>query len=125
MAFTMEELQAYIDDGLDSPTDYSCGTVRELCRALLAEMDKQKVWDGAPENAVIAQVHFYKAAKTYATPSATPMVYTRELPKSRAREIAEESWRSFRDRKVGNGEDYITSLEAAILKREKELEAGK
>jgi hypothetical protein len=100
----------------------SISTAMELlASALLAEMDKPKVWDGAPENAVIAQVHFYKAAKTYATPSAIPMVYTRERPKSRAREIAEEAWSSFRDRKVGNGDDYINSLEAAILKREAEL----
>jgi hypothetical protein len=123
MAFTREELQAYIDDRIDSPTAYSCGTVRELCRALLAEMDKQKddVWKDAPNNATKASVCYHTNISGYIGQK----TYTRELPKSRAREIAEEAWRSFRDRKVGNGEDYITSLEDAILKREKELEAGK
>lgn len=130
MTFTKEVLEHLsVGTTFNDPTIYRGYTVEQLvpglASALLAEMDKPKVWDGAPENAVIAQVHFYKAAKTYATPSAIPMVYTRERPMSRAREIAEEAWRSFRDRKVGNGEDYITSLEAAILKREKELEAGK
>jgi len=87
-----------------------------LARAMLAEMDKPKVWTNAPDNAIIAQVHFYKAAKTYATPTAVPEVYTRELPKSRARVIAEEFFDS---------EAYIGFCEIAILKALAEQEAGK
>ena len=126
MTFTKEVLEHLsVGTTFNDPTIYRGYTVEQLvpdlASTLLAEMDKPKVWDGAPENAVIAQVHFYKAAKTYATPSATPMVYTRERPKSRAREIAEEAWSTFRSKEIGRGEDYINSLESAILKHEEEL----
>jgi hypothetical protein len=86
------------------------------------------VWDGAPENAVIAQVHFYKAAKTYATPSATPMVYTRERPKSRAREIAEEEtgdYEGSRFHPMINDRRAVDVIELAILKALAEKEEGK
>ena len=96
----------------------------DLARALLAEIDKPKVWDGAPDNAIIAQVHFYKAAKTYATPTAVPEVYTRELPKSRARVIAEEARTRYERGAVGAG-SLDDVIESAILKALAETEAGK
>jgi hypothetical protein len=125
MTFTKEVLEHLsVGTTFNDPTIYRGYTVEQLvpdlASTLLAEMDKPKVWDGAPENAVIAQVHFYKAAKTYATPSATPMVYTRERPKSRAREIAEEE----RKRALGEAKaiiDIADYVEAGILKREAEL----
>lgn len=125
MTFTKEVLEHLsVGTTFNDPTIYRGYTVEQLvpdlASALLSEMDKPKVWDRAPENAIIAQVHFYKAAKTYATPSAIPMVYTRERPKSRAREIAEEE----RKRAFGEAKaiiDIADYVEAGILKREAEL----
>jgi hypothetical protein len=93
-----------------------------LARAMLAEMDKPKVWTNAPDNAIIAQVHFYKAAKTYATPTAVPEVYTRALPKSRARVIAEKwsrEWERF------DGRSIVDNIESAVLEALAEKESGK
>ena len=90
--------------------------IETLAKALLVEMDKPSVWTNAPDNAIIAQVHFYKAAKTFATPTAVPEVYTRESPKSREREIAEEHF---------DKESYIGMCELAILKAKAEWEAGR
>jgi hypothetical protein len=122
MAFTREELQAYIDDGIDSPTAYSCGTVRELCRALLAEMDKPKVWDGAPEEA--DHVWLVYSVKSFDNGSLKEYGFARDLPKSRAREIAEEERARARE-SSGSLIDIADYVESGILKREKELEAGK
>ena len=125
MEYTNEFTREQINELLAKTGHFAlAGVPRDLARSLLAEMDKPKVWDGAPENAIIAQVHFYKAAKTYATPAATPEVYTRELPKSRAREIAEEARSQYERGAVGAGalDDVI---ESAILKALKEKKEGK
>ena len=68
---------------------------KSLASALLAEIDKPKVWDGAPEYAGMAMVTFAKSAKESST--VWSKVYYRELPKSRAREIAEEAAKKIRD----------------------------
>jgi hypothetical protein len=78
-------------------------------------MDNPKVWDGAPDNAGFASVNFCKESGVPLQFGKT-MFYTRELPKSRARVIAEEFFDS---------EAYIGFCEIAILKALAEKEAGK
>lgn len=86
MELTRETIELLADGSI--ALDYV--DTKIMAKQILAEMDAPKVWTNAPDNAIIAQVHFYKTAKTYATPSAIPEVYTREPPKSSARKIAEE-----------------------------------
>ena len=117
----MEYKNSFTRDQLERLVCDSIGRVQSLACSLLAEMDKPKVWDGSPDNAIMAQVHFYKAPKTYATPAAIPKVYTRELPKSRAREIAEEVWHEINKGAV----DPISAIEDIIIKIKAELKEGK
>lgn len=64
--------------------------VREVCamlaKKLLAEMDKPDIWSGAPEWSISAQVFYAnnKGENEYSK------LYTRTLPKSPEREIAEK-----------------------------------
>ena len=97
--------------------------VRDLARALLAEMDKPKVWDGAPDNAGFASVNFCKASGVPLQFGKT-MFYTRALPKSRARVIAEEARTRYERGSVGAG-SLDDVIESAILKALAEKEAGK
>ena len=62
--------------------------VQNLATALLEEMDKPKVWDGAPKGTEYIVVGFYSNEK----PLAPLKVVTcnREPPKTRARIMAEE-----------------------------------
>ena len=110
-SFTRDELIELLDDLAPS---ISTGMVRELIRALLAEMDKPKddVWKDAPENAVRSLTYFYDANRAYIS----EIECTRTPPKSRARMIAEEFFDS---------EAYIGFCEIAILKAKAEWEAGK
>ena len=88
---------------------------KSLASALLAEIDKPKVWDGAPEYAGMAMVTFAKSAKESST--VWSKVYYRELPKSRAREIAETTMKLY----ISNDDSKLTDLiEAAILRDREE-----
>jgi hypothetical protein len=78
--------------------------------ALLAEMDKPKVWDGAPDDCTHCQVNFIRHMRAIHS-----VVYTRELPKSRERQIAEEYFEL---------EASIGFCELAILKAKAEWEAN-
>lgn len=122
MAFTREELQAYIDDKVD--VLYTRGTVRELCRALLAEMDKQKddIWKGAPKEATEKTVTWTRFSFRDRLGENT---YTRKPPKTRAVEIAEEAVSGSDMLAMFNGKPLVNVIADAILKREKELEEGK
>jgi hypothetical protein len=88
---TKEVLEAMKKCRLDCP---SC-SVNEVCSknlqalatALLEERAKPKVWDGAPEWATNGRVHYWTNGFDKEMYS---KLYTRELPKTRAREIAEE-----------------------------------
>lgn len=94
-----------------------CDTIN-MAKQLLAEMDKPKVWDNAPENATIAKVHFYKRDKVHARPDGTPEVYTRELPKSPEREIAEKKAEKYLEYYGGQFDDakerLVNDIESAI-----------
>ena len=59
-----------------------------LCIEALASLPG--VWDGSPDNAIIAMVNFYKEDKVYAKIDGIETVYTRTLPKSIEDEIAEK-----------------------------------
>jgi len=94
----------------------------DLARALLAEMDKPKddVWKDAPVTATKALVAYY----TNISGCIGQATYTRELPKSRARVIAEEAWADCHSDMTTKEED-IKRIESAILKALAEKEAGK
>ena len=62
----------------------------ELIDNIIEERKQQKAWTDAPDNAIIAKVHYYKSDKVYADSSMSCHVYTRDLPKSPIREIAEK-----------------------------------
>ena len=117
MELTREEIErlANYDSATDGDTQYMDEFVAQIAKQLLAEMDAPKVWTNAPDNAIIAQVHFYKAAKTYATPSGTPEVYTRDLPKSRIDEIAEEAANEITHDKYSI-QQLSKTIKSAILK---------
>ena len=102
------EAYAAVTDGV-----FTYNTVRDLARSLLAEMDKPKVWTNAPDNATHAEVWFANADLVSNGPV---KIYTREPPKSRERQIAEEYF---------DIESYIGFCEIAILKAKAEWEAGK
>ena len=76
---TREELKRFIFFAKDKDT-------RKLATALLEEMDKPKVWDGAPDNALQAQIIWFTKNGGYIGMK----TYTREIPKTRARQMAEE-----------------------------------
>ena len=60
--------------------------VRKLMGALLAKLDEPSVWDGAPEWATIGRACW--TDKKHG--EAWSIIYQRELPKTRTRQIAEE-----------------------------------
>ena len=96
------------------------GRIGILASALLAEMDKPgDVWKDAPDNASFANVLFSNGPT-----SCGQKYYTRELPKSRTREIAEEA-RSRYDRGAVGAGSLDDVIESAILKALAEKEAGK
>lgn len=89
----------------------------ELATALLEEMDKPKVWDGAPEEAVKAHIEWFDKNGWYSRMN----IYARELQKTRARQIAEEVI----SENVGGVEDKVSLLtdliETALEKYAAEL----
>ena len=64
-------------------------TMQALATALLEEMDKPKVWSYAPENASVAEVAFQRDCGDILE-NLSLVKYTREPPKTRTRQIAEE-----------------------------------
>ena len=114
--FTRERLERIICDNI--------GMWQNLARSLLAELDQPKVWTNAPDNAIIAKVHFYKADKVYARANGIPEVYTRKPPKSRIDEIAEEAEDKYRRGAVGAG-SLTDIIKSAIPKDRKEREANR
>ena len=89
---TKEVLEAIVNcDGecIGCPVQSVCDAVgikRSLATALLEERAKPKVWGGAPDNAFRSIVNWYDKSRGFIKSK----VFTRELPKTRARIIAEE-----------------------------------
>lgn len=90
-----------------------------IAKQLLREMDKPGVWDNAPEWATKADITW--SAKTHY--SGVYKSYTRELPKTRIDEIAEE----YKDMKYLNNQgvpcNVDDAIRSAILQARKEWEA--
>lgn len=83
--------------------------VQTLATALLEERAKPKVWDGAPEWADRADVSYKGNVKGKINIS----TYTRELPKTRAREIAENIAHGIYVGATGKDIEYVEG----VLKR--------
>ena len=119
---TKEELLIMLNDPYRKNT-----VLHEIIDQLIAEMEKPKVWDGAPEWAMVARVEWADTAYLeFATRREYSDIHTRTLPKTRAREIAEEvtaMWQ--RCDPSFSGMSHADTIEAAILRREKELEEGR
>ena len=77
----------------------------ELATALLEEMDKPKVWDDAPEDAIQAQITWFTENGGFTGIK----THNRELPKTRIDEIADEMWHE-----INKG---VTGLPIDIIKR--------
>ena len=108
MELTREEVCKYAVFATDKD-------VSRFAKALLAEMDKPKVWDCAPNDAVLVDLYFYK--HTEVNNQVGTKTYSRELPKSRARQIAEEVASEYDTHCDSFIEDQIAdACEAAILK---------
>ena len=108
MELTREEVCKYAVFATDKD-------VSRFAKALLAELDKPGVWDGAPVNADKANVNFFSGDRILA--HVYSQTYRRELPKSRARQIAEEVASEYDTHCDSFIEDQIAdACEAAILK---------
>ena len=89
--------------------------------ALLEERAKPKVWDGAPDNAYRSIVNWYDKSRGFIKSK----VLTRELPKTRARQIAEKEGHRLAEIHGWNaaGKELVTNaMESAINKYAEELE---
>jgi len=85
--------KAFLDDVLKNPWKTTPIDVKTMAETILAERAEREknpdVWDGAPDDAVAAYVrHGFMLQGMEVRTGET--CYTRELPKTRAREIAEE-----------------------------------
>jgi hypothetical protein len=91
-------------------------TMRSLAAALLEERTKPKVWEFAPITADRAVVYYYVGNTFFGEKT-----YTRELPKTRARQIAENTYVDMED---FTHEDFIDAIESALIKYAEELEGN-
>ena len=114
MELTREQVEERLS-GAQQGHLFAADVVEALCTALIAEMDKPKVWDGAPEWATKAVINW--SAKTHY--SGVYKEYTRTLPKSRIDEIAEEAEDKYRRGAVGAG-SLTDIIKSAILQARKE-----
>ena len=124
---TREVLEAMVNcDGecIGCPAQSVCDTVgikRSLATSLLAEMDKPKVWDGAPEWAKSARVMWSDTSKNEpANRCDYSPQYTREIPKTRARQIAENIVHGINGKTHGETKD-IEYVEGVLNKYAEEL----
>ena len=91
---TTEVLEAIVNCNGDG--DCRLGSAKNFCNnkilatALLEERAKPKVWDGAPEWVNAARVRFFVNDRNDGHSEVFSETYRRELPKTRARIIAEE-----------------------------------
>ena len=112
--FEKYELEAMIEYYKNN--DCSRRVARELATAMLAEMDKPKVWDGAPDGSAIADV--YWSEKTGIALGYKR--FTREIPKTRARQIAENIVHGINGETRGETKD-IEYVEGVLKRYAEEL----
>ncbi len=109
---TDEKLKAYSESG-----QALCDTdiLKKVALAFLAERAEcaknPGVWDGAPECSDEVELYYKKFDEGYFV-SVPVITYTRELPKTRAREIAEKWEKRWYK---ADGKSYADNIEAAIL----------
>jgi predicted metal-dependent RNase len=96
------------------------GIKRSLATALLEERAKPKVWDGAPEDATVAEVTFQRDCGELLE-NLSYETYNREPPKTRARQIAENIVHGINGGATGKDIEYVEG----VLKRYAEELEGK
>ena len=89
----------------------------QIIDQLIAEIEKPKVWDGAPDYCAEACVNFVDKSSNVVF----SQEYRRTLPKTREYQLAEEIYTMPLSSDFTEGVEQI----AAILRREKELEEGR
>ena len=119
----LEEMVNCDGECFGCPAQSVCDTVgikRLLVTALLEERAKPKLWDLAPQDAFQAQVTW--VAKNGGITGVK--IYTRELPKTRARQIAENIVHGINGETHGETKD-IEYVEGVLKRYAEELkEAG-
>ena len=90
--------------------------IRKLATALLEERAKPKVWEGAPGWADRADVSY----KGNVNSKINISIYTRDLPKTRARQIAENIVHGINGKTHGETKD-IEYVECVLTKYAEEL----
>lgn len=123
-----EELTNEVLEAMTKCGEASCSkcTARDFCKgrlsneiwkivatALLEERAKPKVWDGAPEDTIQAQITWFTENGGFTGIK----TYNRELPKTRARIMAEE----IASAKISNEKDLVDIIEQTINTHMKEL----
>jgi hypothetical protein len=123
---TNEALEAVVncddrEECIGCPAQSVCAVGRNqaLAAALLEERAKPKVWDGAPLQSTRAAVTFYGNGKRCGIRE-----HTRELPKTRARQIAEQEGQGLAKKygwSVAAGALVANVVESALTKYAEEL----
>ena len=93
--------------------------ITRLARMYFEERARPKVWDGAPDNATVAVVDFKRTCGDFLEPLSFE-AYTRELPKTRARQIAENIVRGINDEIYSDPKD-IEYVEGVLKRYAEEL----
>lgn len=117
--FSDRKLEAILEDAYKDRL-FGAEEVRLLAQALKNERaDRAKnpgVWDGAPERATSARVRYTVGSLTGHNDMYSQR-YDRELPKTKAREIAERTWEKISH--YQGDTSAIDDIEAAILEAQK------
>ena len=122
--YTDEEFLDEVEQATKKPMDQYYGWfVKELAKRYLSERkqraDNPGVWDSAPKDAILAEVKYYGYSKYLQTSNP----YIRTLPKTKAREIAEENASKYptMDGFTTMSKETLTNaIERAILEYEKQ-----
>lgn len=127
--FDREEVRFWADQSTEViwKKDYTtlADAIHKLAGKLLEYMDDRAknpgVWDGAPERATSARVRYTVGSLTGHNDMYSQR-YDRELPKTKAREIAERKAREWQDGFPIGSDPLADLIEAAILEAQKDGE---
>ena len=112
MELTRETLEVY--------ADHPHYVTARMAQELLKVLDNPCIWDGAPEWATEASVHWRNESGSLLAAK----VYTHTPPKSRIDEIAEEAVDKYQRGAVGAG-SLTDIIKSAILKDREERESSR
>lgn len=118
MELTRERVKNWLSEAEKGPI-FGPKVVSDLCTALLAEMERQGLWDDAPEWASTAMAVWYGEDGQVAHSKD----YARELPKSRERQIAEEIHKALFG--YVNHESNLSIIDGILVKAKAEWEANR